>query len=53
MLDVQTLNNVRKMLDRVTVTGPEAIAWVQAQQAIQAELARLNLPAAPTAATES
>lgn len=44
MLDVNTLNNIRKMLDRVTVTGPEAIAWVQAQQAIQQELTRLNPP---------
>ncbi len=45
-IDVNTLQNIRKMLDRTTLTGPEAIAWVQAQQAIQQELTLLN-PAPP------
>ena len=54
-MNLQTLQNIRAMLNRVAMTGPEAIAWCQAVSEVEAEIKRLldpepaAQPAAPPA----
>lgn len=46
---LQDLQNISRFLDRATSNGPEAIAWVQAKNAVQAEINALT--AAPSVDT--
>ena len=41
---LQDLQNISRFLDRATSNGPEAIAWVQAKNAVHAEINRLTSP---------
>ena len=37
-MKAETIKNILAMLERVTVTGKEAVAWVMAHQELQGEL---------------
>jgi hypothetical protein len=43
-MTLQDLKNIQAFLARVPLTGPESIAWCQAQAAVQAEIGRLSAP---------
>lgn len=46
-LNLKVVTNIRKMLERVNLTGIEAIAWCEAVAALDAEIAKLQSPPAP------
>lgn len=49
------LQNIHKMLDRVTMTGQEALAWVAAKAAIEAEIKAIqnDVPRPPVAVQDA
>lgn len=46
MLDRAKLVNIALFLERVPVTGKEALAWAETYQAVNAEIVRLDNTAA-------
>lgn len=42
LLNLQTLQNIRGMLNRVGVTGPEAFEWVRLRQILDAAITELS-----------
>ncbi len=40
-MDIQILSNILKFMERVTVSGQEAYAWVEAHQYIQSQVSKL------------
>jgi hypothetical protein len=43
-MTLQDLKNIQVFLARVPLSGAEAVAWCQAQSAVQSEIARLTAP---------
>jgi hypothetical protein len=43
-MNLQTLKNTLVFMERVTVTGKECVAWVEAVIAIQADIRTLEAP---------
>ncbi len=44
MLNRQTLVNIALFMERVTVTGKEALAWSETYQAVVAQINALDTP---------